>query len=334
MTTLADPAARAAPTSRAAEIDIARALGIVLVVGGHAVIGVERALGETPSGRFTIILIYAVHMPLFFFLSGLLARATLAAPARDFAKRLLARLAWPYLLWSLVLLGFHHAFGDLTNTRVEAPNPLRILWAPPSVMWFLYVLAASLCLARALRRARPAVTRSFGVTLIAAGLTLDAWLLPYLRFTGILLIATTLDLHHVRAAVTRRAPLATAVLCLSAGAIFAAAAAFTPLTGYPAAEFRYLPAAAGGIILTLAAATALARTPLARPFASLGQRTMPIFLTHVLVLAALRIVLLHAGVTDPAVLLALIVPAAIVLPFAAAGAADRFGAARFLGWSP
>lgn len=331
MTVLADISPAARQSSRAADIDIARAIGITLVVAGHALIGVERALGETAAGRFALVLIYAVHMPLFFFLSGVLARSTLTAAPRAFTRRLLTRLVWPYVLWSLILLSFHHTFGDLTNTRVEYPNPLRILWSPPSVMWFLYVLAVSFCLARALQPFSVATTRAIGAALIAAGLTLDAWLLPYLRFTGLFLIATTIGLHQIRAAIARPSNLAAAAAALASGVVFAAASASEPLAGYPAAQARYLPAAAGGILLTFAAAAVLARTPLASALATLGQRTMPVFLTHILVLAALRIALLQAGVTDPGLILAVISPAAITLPIAAAHVAARVGATRILG---
>lgn len=332
MTALADPA-RVLPSARAADIDIARAIGITLVVAGHALIGVERSLGETPAGRFALVLVYAVHMPLFFFLSGLLARTALAEPPRAFARRLLTRFAWPYLLWSLVLLGFHASFSDVTNTRVAMANPLRILWSPPSVMWFLYVLAGSLVLARLLRPAPPAVTRLLGAALVLGGPLLDAWLLPYLRFTGVFLIATTLDPSAVRAVAARPAVQVAAALALATGAAFAGAAAAQPLTGYPAIEPRYLPAAAGGIVLALAAGDVLARTALAAPLAALGRRTLPIFLTHILVLAGLRIALLHAGIDDRGLLLALVIPAGLLLPLAAAEVAERLTLSRFLGWS-
>lgn len=332
MTAFAAPATDV-PSGRAAGADIARALGISLVVAGHALIGVERALGETAAGRFAVVLIYAVHMPLFFFLSGLFARTALSEPPRAFARRLATRFAWPYLLWSLVILGFHAHFSDVTNTQVATVNPLRVLWAPPAIMWFLYVLAASLILARGLRPFSPAVIRALGAALVLAGPCLDAWLLPHLRFTGIFLLATTLDPGSIRRAAASPGLRIAALLCLATGAAFAAMAASTPIPGYPAAEFRYLPAAAGGILLAIAASDALARTPLAGPLASLGRRTMPIFLTHILVLAALRIVLLHAHVSDRGLILALIVPAGLLLPVAAAVIARRLGVSRLLGWS-
>ena len=83
------PLADAIPAARprSAALDVARGIGIVLVVWGHAIIGVQGALGDAPAGRFAVIAIYAVHMPLFFFLSGLLSRSATAEPARRRQRR-------------------------------------------------------------------------------------------------------------------------------------------------------------------------------------------------------------------------------------------------------
>ncbi len=318
---------------RRAELDIARALGIVLVVAGHAIIGVERALGDGPAVRVALTLIYAVHMPFFFALSGLLAGRALAEPAPAFARRLISRFALPYLVWSLVLLGFHAAFGDYTNTRVTAPNPLRILWAPPSVMWFLYVLAAAFVLARV--TTRPADRRLLGAALVLVGPWLDTWLFGYLRFVGIFLVATTVELDAVRAAARHPAARALAALAFATGVFAALAAAHAPLAGYPAAALRDLPAGLGGSLLVLAAGAALAAQggAVAEGAAAVGRRTLPIYLAHVLVLAALRIVLIRLGLRDPALLLLVLIPAGVALPLVAAHLAERLGVARALGWS-
>ena len=332
MTSLAEPVAPRA-TARATDIDIARGLAIILVVAGHALIGVERATGETPAGRLVLIVIYAIHMPIFFFLSGLLARSSVTEPLEGFVHRLAVRFAWPYVLWSLILLSFHHGFSDLTNTQPAHFNPIRILWAPPSVMWFLYVLAASLVVGRCLRALPAEATRFVGGALIVAGSSLDVWLLPHLRFMGLFLIATTLDAAEIRAMAASPAARALAALALGTGIIFAAADARVPLVGYPAAQACYLPASAGGILLALAFGRAFSRSLPGIALASLGRRTMPIFVMHILILAAIRIVLLRAGIDAPVTLLIVLVPAGTLLPLAAADIAARLGASRLLGWS-
>jgi fucose 4-O-acetylase-like acetyltransferase len=320
------PAAR----PRSAALDVARGIGIVLVVWGHAIIGVQGALGSTPSGRFALTAIYAVHMPLFFFLSGLLSRSASAEPARAFALRMATRIVYPYLLWGTVILALHHAMSEFTNTRVDSLDLLTLLYRPPAVLWFLYVLFACFLLARTLRRLAAAPRLAVGGALCVAGALLDAWLLPYLRFVGIFIIATALDPARLPALVGDRA-LALASLGLASGLAFAIADAAAPLRGYPAAGLRYLPSAAGGVLLVLAASRHLPSRA-ARLLEYLGTRTMPIFVTHILILAAVRILLVRAGWTDAALVVAVATPLALALPALAVDQAERLGLVRVLGW--
>ena len=51
-------------------LDVLRGLAMALVVLGHALVGVQGALGDHPVSRFLIVLIYTTHMPVFFLLAG------------------------------------------------------------------------------------------------------------------------------------------------------------------------------------------------------------------------------------------------------------------------
>ena len=73
-------------------IDRARALGIALVVLGHIHLN-DRA------GLDALRLIYAFHMPLFFFLSGLVDKRR--SPSETF-RRAMRQLLLPYALWYLI----------------------------------------------------------------------------------------------------------------------------------------------------------------------------------------------------------------------------------------
>lgn len=76
--------------SRIGFIDIAKAIGIVLVVVAHAPCA--------PTGVMTLI--YSVHMPLFFFISGYLFTAErAAAPWPDTVRRAARSLLVPYLFF-------------------------------------------------------------------------------------------------------------------------------------------------------------------------------------------------------------------------------------------
>jgi acyltransferase len=95
-----------APAARISFIDVAKGLGILLVFYGHLIecfykCGLEGAVEQM---RW----IYCFHMPLFFFLSGLVYKER-ALPAETFLKRqTLTRLvpAWAFNFLSMVILTF------------------------------------------------------------------------------------------------------------------------------------------------------------------------------------------------------------------------------------
>ncbi len=74
-------------------VDTLRAIGIVLVVLGHT-LGISEGLDKY---------IYSFHMPLFFFLSGLVLKPTrLSQPYIELIQHYWQRLLLPYLLFSLI----------------------------------------------------------------------------------------------------------------------------------------------------------------------------------------------------------------------------------------
>ena len=60
-------------TARVSWVDTAKGFGIILVVFGHALRGLVNSdlMEWTPTARYVDTWIYAFHMPLFFFISGL-----------------------------------------------------------------------------------------------------------------------------------------------------------------------------------------------------------------------------------------------------------------------
>lgn len=76
-------------------IDAARGLGIVLVVYGHAISGL-------PKAAQLEIFIWSFHIPLFFFLSGLVERPQVEPGWPAFVRRLWRAIVLPYLTFSLL----------------------------------------------------------------------------------------------------------------------------------------------------------------------------------------------------------------------------------------
>ena len=130
---------------RIAANDYGRGIGIFLVVLGHVLIGLDdhAILAESSFprslvfSRGAVAWIYAFHMPLFFFLSGLLAERLVRKPFGDVLSSRLGGIAWPYVLWSLLQESLRELTGISQGT---AADWWRILYRPMMQFWFLYVL--------------------------------------------------------------------------------------------------------------------------------------------------------------------------------------------------
>jgi fucose 4-O-acetylase-like acetyltransferase len=124
-------------------VDYAKGLGIVLVVIGHTLRGeITSAKGsELLLAHQIDVWIYAFHMPLFFFLSGLFARSLRNKTPQDFFDSRWTILVHPYLLWSLIIHGIRTIAG---MTDASWPQFLASFWKvsyePIGIFWFLYVL--------------------------------------------------------------------------------------------------------------------------------------------------------------------------------------------------
>jgi len=323
---------------RNASIDIARGIGIVLVVLGHALIGVALALPGHLSLTFLVIVIYAVHMPLFFLISGALVGSFLKRPWAPALKQLFRRLVWPYFLWSFILLLSHFVMSGYTNTKVSAFQPWTILWSPPAVMWFLQTLFFAMLLARLLSWAgRPAILVIGAVLTVAPYVAGSDFL--QIRYIGIFLIATLFGRQLGTDLSARTGPVVLSLLIMLLTALYAfgdVATVASDESAYPAFSLAYIPAIFAGPLLLFAfsrylAQASLTQTP-ARGLALVGQYTMPIFVMHILLTAGARIVLMRLGVESPALLVVTGTIAGVFIPFVAAKAAERLKFSPYLGW--
>ena len=136
-------------------LDIAKGLGIFLVVMGHSIPD-----ASTPAGisdpYFVILfgLIYSFHMPLFFFISGLLTRPiTISTDKASFKfgvlKKLFNRLLVPYFFVGLCYLPFKLLLSSFANKPYDLENLWKIFLGlnPDGELWFLYALFMVKCIA-------------------------------------------------------------------------------------------------------------------------------------------------------------------------------------------
>lgn len=136
-------------------VDSAKGIGILLVVFGHAWRGAQGAglIADASVYRMIDTLIYAFHMPLFFFLSGLLFLETLEKHTTAHLLRgRITRLLWPMVLWSWLFFGLKFAAGPAVNSPV-ALSEFPIVPLPPYehfwFLWALFLCQAALILAYA-----------------------------------------------------------------------------------------------------------------------------------------------------------------------------------------
>lgn len=283
-------------------IDHARGLGILLVVVGHVLGGLPPAgvLAHSSAAQLALAAIYAFHMPLFFFLSGLFADAGAGGLAglRGVVGRKVRTIAYPYVLWSVLQTLAHVAAAPVANQRLDAADLLRIAYVPVMQFWFLYALFVIAVLHAAGRAARLSAR-----SLTAGALLLYAWAhlvglgpwgvaysvanhLPYYALGAVLgdplRVAGATPLGRGRGA-----------LGLAAVALAGAGVAGAAVAGLTASPWSGPLVACLGIAATLAAARLTAGVTRLGVLAHWGRQSLPIYVAHTAAAAAWRTVLLR-----------------------------------------
>ena len=284
-------------TTRDLSLDVAKGLGIILVVIGHAWRGLDSAGMISNPDLFQLIdrLIYNFHMPLFFLLSGMTFESwALKRPFPEAAISRVTRLLWPLALWSYIFVGARIAAGDAANTQVSGWQNLAFFPLPPrDHFWFLWALflqhLAVLTLIRAVGRPLGAATWATLATILVLGSSfipvgLNPWTFGALTYGGAFLTGLALGPSGLP---VKGAP-----------TVALAAVAFVALQ---AASFHLphiLPIRQVlGIFLSLAFLALVRATctagsgPALRLLAFLGVSSMGIYLAHTIFSAGVRVVL-------------------------------------------
>lgn len=280
---------------RLAWADMAKALSIVLVVlhhtvGKHLGLVVPDALRGVEAVWVEVT--YAlkpVRMPLFFLVSGLFAGRALSRPWRDVARPRVANIYYLYAVWLIIHMAVFLVLDALPMNRTRNATELVVdLIYASTGLWYLYALVAYFVLARLLRGvdSRVVVAAAAGVALFAPALGIEA------------VNRVSLLQHFVYFVFGAHFPSGVGAMARLRGRTIVF------LLGATVASFVTLLAAGAGTRTTRFVVSLLA-VPLAvrgaaalaqwRPAASvgsfLGARTLPIYVLHVPVLAALHALL-------------------------------------------
>jgi fucose 4-O-acetylase-like acetyltransferase len=291
------PTADAPARTRDISLDVAKGVGIILVVIGHAWRGLETAgmIGNAWLFRLVDQVIYNFHMPLFFLLSGMTFQSwALRRPVGEAAFSRMTRLLWPLVLWTYLFTAARLAAGDAANTQVSGLESLLFFPLPPrDHFWFLWALFLQHLVVLALIRfvtgplSAPAWAGLAALVVLGSSFTpvgLNAWTFGALTFAGAFLAGLALGQTTFRPSGPLAFLLAAAVFLILQAASFQIPASL-------------LTTQVLGIILSLAALTMiliLSRGPATgaiRLLAYLGAASMGIYLAHTIFSAGTRAVL-------------------------------------------
>ena len=162
------------------EADLARGIGIILVVLGHAL----RQDGDLPAMMERMIsVIYSFHMPLFFFLSGFVSIRVLSLRGSravgGWLRGRAVRLLVPYFFVSICYLPVKVVLSRYAQKPFSIGTAWRIIIgeSPNTMLWYLYVLFL-LCVISALlvrkKRLPAAIAVSLAAVFVAPFIRIEA----------------------------------------------------------------------------------------------------------------------------------------------------------------
>ena len=283
-------------------LDYAKGLGILIVVFAHLWRGLAGAgllktidpLAIAAISRACTIL----SMPTFFFASGLLYGSTMTKRhgIKEFAGKFDA-IFYPYIIWSILIGVFEVLGSGVRNNGTSFSDLLTILWIPRGIFWFLYALLLTFAIAELMiyfigaRRAKWGML-AVGILLIFAyPFAPNIFCLPELCMS-FLYFALGVALSEIAPKIQRPSWLMVGFL-LIALALFEYWAHM--LLGGGTNNLRSITPNA--IVLALISLLCLMLLCYSLPstglskLAMLGERSMDIYLTHLLFIATTRIVL-------------------------------------------
>jgi fucose 4-O-acetylase-like acetyltransferase len=143
-------------TERMGWMDLLRGSAIVLVIVNHAVLFANGQPGGAPIEAEVVNAIFApLRMPLMVFLSGLLLAKSLAKPTRVYVRGKARQVLYPYVLWSLIVIGIDGATNLVSGGTVPWSDFGRIITSPLAHLWFLYYLIGYYAIALVSKRLNP-----------------------------------------------------------------------------------------------------------------------------------------------------------------------------------
>lgn len=296
--------------ARDRSVDFARGLAIVMIVLGHVNRGLMASGLGAPWAPDLDRVLYLFHISAFAYLSGLYLQQGLERKGmRPFLVERTALFLWLYVLWHVLQVGVKIVTAPLVNSPASWSDLVRF-WIPEGQLWFLPWLA-SVTLVVSLWRPWSSQSRTVSLVLFAGCMGLAMWgvdpLPAFSRGLALLLpfaVGALLGSGGHRRIFTRSWSMTLAVVGLGALVVIGLTTQATPPT--LDTPDRTAVTVALGVVGCLAGTAGLlalsgwlAQLGSLRLISFLGQRSLEIFLAHIVGASGIRIVLSRAGVEAP-----------------------------------
>lgn len=147
-------------------LDYARGISVILVVIFHATIALGHYDLASPAYWLLNNFMSPIRMPVFFFISGLLARGALQSAGSGRLAKRVSGLVYLFLVWSTI-----HIAWSIISFGSNVPDIGQIaslIYSPSSVLWFIWALAIYFCVAWAGQTVSTSVTFAVSILLSLA----------------------------------------------------------------------------------------------------------------------------------------------------------------------
>jgi uncharacterized membrane protein YcfT len=278
--------------SRVDWVDGAKGLAILLVALYHSgLLLLENNMA--PEVWRDIGRVFATfRMPLFFLAAGLFSGSVIARPWRELWNSRLRLLVWMFAIWTFIRFGYFAAVP--LESRLGETGLRNLVLAPilpTSGLWFLHALFFFFVVAKLMRGRVPALLQ-IGVAAVLSAAFLSGVSFDSLSYNGmaryfVFFLVGCYAKNWILAANEHPRWL----LMVAMTALFGALA--TTIYGN---QLELIPGVSFGLSLTAVAAgilisRCLAATPLSKSLAYIGKHTLPIYVTNVIVIAAIITIL-------------------------------------------
>ncbi|WP_158254115.1 acyltransferase family protein [Cryobacterium sp. Y50] len=286
-------------TPREAWIDVAKGIAITLVVLYHSVMYLDR-VGLAGTMAPLNPLLDTFRLPLFFFMSGILAAKAIRLPYWQLFRQRMSLLLYLYTAWVAVQTLFLLALPPIgPDGPVARWSDLVTLFIRPNInLWFIYALPIFLTVAWLTRRWHPLIAVSVtGALAVLFGAQILHTATPWDkmgRYLVFFLAAIWLG-PRVRHLIPRVRWWHMAGLC----GVYAGVVLIMVKLSLTKVPFVLLAVSVLAVLVGISAAVVLSRAPVFDFMRVLGSRTLPIYLVHTFPMAALAAIVMASGATLP-----------------------------------